>query len=810
MPLLLLEWAKQRQTRILLLEPRRVAAIAAAEFMSRQLGVEPGVTVGYRTRAAVKVSNTTIIEVVTEGILTRMLLEDPAISRYGLVIFDEFHERSIHADLGLALCLQSQEALREDLKLLVMSATVDLNALLRIMPHAATINIEAKHHPVELRYRRPEARARLEETVRSAVGLVAQEVKGDILVFLPGGREIRDCARALNQDPRVASFEIVSLSGETPLPEQRRLLADSQGGPRRVILATNLAETSLTIPRVSTVIDSGLARVADFDHARGIPRLVTSRITQASATQRAGRAGRLGPGLCVRLWSEAEQSTLTAFSLPEIVRSDLASVLLTLAEWGERDIRALRMLDYPPAGAIQEGWDLLRRLGAVDDACRITALGRTMSAFGVHPRIASMLIRAAAAGCVREAAEIAAIIEEDDAFRSSPELSELSSRWELVKQQRSRQRPIEHRSSSALDRVSRAADRIESHLKVELVKSSGRVIGAPSTQAAGTEAPTSVGMLAAWAYPDRIARRRGPNDTRYVLANGTGGQVPEGSYLSRHEFLVAIKLVGAGPQAKIHLAEPLDASSLEEIALDLGTTNREVFWDEAAAAVRGLKRERIGAVILRESTCEVEDEEASAQVLAFVRAQGLEVLPWSKETTRFMDRLRWINTLEEYQGQFPDLSDEWLLGHLEVWLAPFLNGIRSSKQLKQIDMTQVLSARCDYSQLRLLDEVAPESMTLPSGSKVFIGYSGNPSIEVPLQEMFGLKDVPRLAGGRRPITVTLLSPARRPLQVTNDLASFWRTSYPAVRGEMRSRYPKHEWPEDPLGASPSKGKVRRR
>jgi ATP-dependent helicase HrpB len=809
-PLLLLEWARERQTRILLLEPRRIAAIAAAEFMSRQLGLEVGVTVGYRTRAAAKVSSTAIIEVVTEGILTRMLIEDPALTRYGIVIFDEFHERSIHADVGLALCLQSQEALREDLKLLVMSATVDLKSLLRIMPNAATIEIEAPCHPIEIRYRRPEPRARIEETVRSAVGAVVQEVKGDILVFLPGGKEIRDCARTLSEDPRFTSFEIASLSGETPLTEQRRLLADSERGRPRITLSTNLAETSLTIPRVSTVIDSGLARVAEFDHARGIPRLVTSRITQASATQRAGRAGRLGSGLCVRLWSQAEQATLTAFSLPEIVRSDLASILLNLAEWGERDIRSIKLLDYPPSGAIQEGWELLKRLGAVDESCRITALGRKMSAFGVHPRIASMLIRAAASGIFKAAAEIAAIIEEDDAFRASPDTSVLSNRWELLKQHRHRNRLSDHHSSGAWDRVSRAAERLERHLRSAVESVSDQVARVTTGRSCSPEVTTSAGILAAWAYPDRIAQRRGPSDTRYVLANGTGAQVPEGSYLSRHEFLVAIKLVGAGPHAKIHLAEPIDLTILEELALDLGTTSREVFWEEASAAVRGVRRERIGAVILRESTCEVEDEEARRQVVAFIRSRGLGVLPWSKEALRFKDRVCWIKSLEEYRDQFPDLSDPWLRDHLDMWLMPFLGGVKSLKRLTQLDLMHVLSAQCDYSQLRLLDDVAPESIALPSGSKASISYSSGPSIEVPLQEMFGMKDVPRVAGGRRPITVTLLSPARRPLQVTTDLASFWNTSYPAVRGEMRSRYPKHEWPEDPLGASPSKGKVRRR
>ncbi len=802
-PLSLLDQEWSREKKILLLEPRRVAAVAAAEFMSERAGTAVGELVGYRTRAASRSSSRTRVEVVTEGILTRMLLDDPGLEEYAAVIFDEFHERSIHADLGLALCLQSQETLRPDLRIVIMSATVDIAELQKMLASAVLFSVEGRSFPVEVTYRPVVKSLSLEEQVSAAIHQVYATRNGDVLVFLPGRREIQAAQRFLGKSRELSNSDICTLSGETPIGEQRGVLRGASAERRRIILSTNIAETSVTIPGVTIVIDSGLMRVSQLDHSTGIPKLVTVRVAQTNATQRAGRAGRTAPGACVRLWSEAEQRALRPFGEPEILRADIAPLLLNLAEWGVRSPSDLKFLSPPSEAAVDEGWRLLNTLGAVDTERRITSLGKQIARLGVHPRLGSMLIRAKLAGVSAVACDLAALQEEEDSLRKSGGEIDVAARWHAL--QRFRERGGESR---VLERVARNAQRLGERVKnLTLETFRGGLVEADLDS--GLSGDQHLGLLLAWAYPDRIAKRRAEKSEAYLLANGVGAKLPQGSAMSRHEYFVAATVVGGAERAMVHLAEALSSSDIETLLESIGTSEQQTTWDSNTESVRAFEEERLGAISVRRRYVEPDPEKATQIILDVIRAKGLDFLPWSKDALSLRERASWALDNGLVPLEFPDLRSAWLLDNLEHWLVPYLAKVSSLKELRKLDMGQVLRNLLSFQYGALLESLAPATLVLPTGTHASISYDSAPTIEVMLQELFGVVDSPCIANGKVPLSIALLSPARRPLQITKDLRSFWTTTYQSIRGEMRARYPKHLWPEKPLECAPHRGPRRK-
>ncbi|MBI3994628.1 MAG: ATP-dependent helicase HrpB [Nitrospirae bacterium] len=797
-PLSLLDepWLAGRS--ILILEPRRLAARAAAARMASLLGESVGETVGYRIRFDSKISARTRIEVLTEGILTRRLQSDPGLEGAGLVIFDEFHERHIHSDLALALCLDSQRTLREDLKLLVMSATLDGKALAALLGNAPLLTSHGRSFPVDVRYaaRDPEeTEKRLPETVKQAVLNALKHDKGDLLVFLPGAWEIRRTQELLEAALTQDAVDLFPLYGDLPWEAQDRAIQPSQRSRRKVVLATPIAETSLTIEGIGVVIDSGFARIPEFDPRSGLTRLTTRRISRASAEQRAGRAGRLGPGVCCRLWTEATQRGLVARPIPEIRAADLTPLALELAQWGARDAGTLSWLDPPPAGALAQARRLLTDLGALDPEGVITPAGRAMAALPLHPRLAHMVHAADALGLGRPACDIAALLSERDILTGDRKRSvDFLERVEALRAFRARGRAGDQSSGadpSACQRVEQAARQFHRLLRSR-----------------ETEAPhpaEAVGLLLALAYPDRIALQRAPGDLRYLLASGRGARLPRHENKMRPHCLVAAHLDAGETEGTIHLAAAVDIHALRDQIASRFRTNDIIRWDAQLQRVVAQREERLGELLISSGAIPDPDpEKLLAAALEGVRSLGLSALPWSREARDFQTR---VLSLQQWlpQENWPDLSDPALRESLEEWLGPYLGGVTRREHFNRLDLLAILKARLDWALQQRLEEGAPTHLAVPSGSRLRLEYrpGESPVLAVKLQEMFGLADTPRVAWGKVPVTLHLLSPARRPIQVTQDLRGFWERTYAEVKKELKGRYPKHPWPDDPWKAVPT-------
>jgi ATP-dependent helicase HrpB len=799
------EWLKGR--RIIMLEPRRLAARAVAARMARTLGEEVGRTVGHRMRMDTRVSRETRIEVVTEGVLTRMLQQDAALEGVGLVIFDEFHERSLQADLGLALTLDAQVNLAFDLKLLVMSATLDGQSIAAKLGDVPVVQSAGRHWPVATRYAAVSApllggaavanNDTVEALTTRIVRRALSEEAGDVLVFLPGAREIRRVQSQLQNGPLAAGTQVLPLYGELRPEEQDAALVPATAGTRKVVLATNIAETSLTIEGIRIVVDSGLERRAVFDPVTGMGRLDTARISRASADQRQGRAGRLEAGVCYRAWSEGAQRSLAPFSTPEILQTDLAGLALELAAWGANDAATLLWLDPPPAATLASARDLLRRLDALDENGRVTGHGREMARLPLHPRLAHMMVVARRLECVPLAADLAALLSERDLLRAAGGAADadMRSRVSLLHGQ---SEPA-GMDRSALQRARRLAR--------DLLRQSPPATGA--AVAAADTAPGLAGVLLACAYPDRIARKRPGGDNRYVLANGRGAQFAQPQTLSQREFIVAIDVDDRDRDARIMLAAPLAREDLEEFFSSHLRTADEVHWDERDQAVVARRVTRLFELEVDERPLrEVPVEAAAVAMLEGLGKLGPDVLPWNPESRDLQARMEFVRAHAPgaLGANWPAVDDLSLSANMATWLLPWLDGITRIQHLSRLSMPQLLKGLLSREQLLRLEELAPTHFTAPTGSRIRIDYIDElaPVVAVRLQEVFGLLASPRLAGGRVPVTFKLLSPAQRPVQITRDLATFWQGSYADVRKDLRGRYPRHYWPEDPAIAEPTR------
>ncbi len=802
-PLALLgcEWLGAR--RIIMLEPRRLAARAVAARMAQTLGEAVGRTVGHRMRLDTKVSRETRIEVVTEGVLTRMLQHDAALEGVGLVIFDEFHERSLQADLGLALTLDARANLRPDLKLLVMSATLDAQGIAARLGDAPVVQSAGKTWPVTTRYAYSSAPPlgafgagdSVEGLITRIVRRALSEEPGDVLVFLPGAREIRRVQSQLQGGSLPPGTVVLPLFGELRPDEQDAALAPAGVGQRKVVLATNIAETSLTIAGVRVVVDSGLERRAVFDPVTGMGRLETARISRASAEQRQGRAGRVAPGVCYRAWSEGAQRSLAPFTMPEILQSDLAGLALELAAWGVTDPASLTWLDPPPAATLASARDLLRQLEALGADGRVTAQGREMARLPLHPRLAHMLIAARPLACVPLAAELAALLSERDLLRAAGGAGDADVRSRLSVLQGESEPPGVDRG--ALARARRSAR--------DLARQAGAQAGAAGR--AGT--PALAGVLLALAYPDRIARKRAGADTRFVLATGRGAQFSQPQGLAQREFIVAIDVDDRDRDARITLAAPLSRADLEEHFSAQLRSIDAVHWDDREQAVIARRVTRLFDLEIAERPLrEIPADAAAAAMLEGIRRLGLPALPWTEESRDLQARMEFVRLHAPPGGtpHWPAVDDITLAGTLDSWLMPWLAGVTRAAHLARLALSPILKGLLTHEQQRRLEELAPTHFLAPTGSRIRIDYRDElaPVVAVRLQEVFGVLNSPRLAAGRVPVTFKLLSPAQRPVQITRDLATFWQGSYAEVRKDLRGRYPRHYWPEDPALAAPTR------
>lgn len=792
-PLALLDepWLAGRT--IVMLEPRRLATRAAARFMARTLGEAPGQTVGFRVRGESRVGRGTRVEVVTEGILTRRLEHDPGLDGVGLVIFDEFHERSVHADLGLALALQTQLLLREDLRILVMSATLDGDPVSELLGGAPIVRSEGRAFPVTTHHLPRRADARLEQDVVAAVVRALGDSEGDVLVFLPGAAEIRRVAESLSHAPTPLPSSVLPLYGDLPAADQDRAIEPSPPGERKVVLATSIAQTSLTIEGVRVVIDAGLSRVPAFSPRTGMTRLETVRVSRASADQRRGRAGRVGPGLCYRLWAEHEEHHLVPHDSPEILNADLAPVALELAAAGVVDPAELRWLDLPPAAAFRQARELLAELGALDAAGRLTAHGKRMGEFGTHPRLAHLMLVGSEWGDPDLAATVAALLEERDVLRGEggPPPADFALRVDAM-------RGRDGLAHVAGVRVDGGAARQVRDLARRWRTQLEGVAKRPGAD------PPSVGALLALAYPDRVAQRRAGQRTRYLLRSGQGAVLGDAGAFGDAEFLAVAETDGRQPESRIYMAAALAPAEVEALFAGQIITEDVYSWDGDRQMVRAQRVTRLGAIVLREARVGAPDPARVAEVLAGeLMRRGVAALPWSDDARSVRQRVAFLRTVD---GAWPDLSDDALAASADRWLAPLLVGARSGDDVRKLDLAGAVLGLLSWQQRAALDPLAPTHVAVPTGSRIAIDYAAPeaPVLAVRLQEMFGLAETPRIAGGRVPLTLHLLSPARRPVQVTTDLAGFWQRSYFDVRKDLRGRYPKHYWPDNPLVAEPTR------
>ena len=777
-------WLGERK--IVMLEPRRLAARAVATRIAALAGEPAGGVAGYRMRMERRTSARTRIEVVTEGMLTRALQHDAALEGVGCVIFDEYHERSLQADLGLALVLDIQQHLRPELRIVLMSATLDTAGLRNLLPHAAVIRTEGRSWPVDTRYLdRAPAGEPLPRLVAGAVLRTLETDTGDLLVFLPGSAEIRRVHGALEQALAGRPVSVLPLYGDLGQAGQERALRPDPDGRRRVVLATNIAETSLTIEGVSVVVDSGYERRPRFDPRSGMSRLETLRISQGSADQRRGRAGRLGPGSCLRLWTGAEQRRLAPQAPAEILEADLAPLALELAGWGT-EAAALRWLDPPPAAGLAQARELLTRLGALDGHGRITAHGRQMAGLGTHPRLAHMLLIGRQQGLAGTAAAIAALLGERAPLREAPGQRDADLRSRLLLLSPGRGPDLDRQALRAIQRNR------EFYLR-QL-----------RTDDAAMD-PDAAGRLLALAYPDRLGRRRGAGTGRYQLSGGRGAAFAEPQALAASEFLVVADLDDAGREARIFLAAPVTRAEIESLFGERIRAVAMVAWDSREQAVLARRQRWLDELLLADEPLPSPDRaQVRLALIAGIRELGLAALPWQRDSTLLRARIALAGRLEPDQG-WPDVSDAGLLASLEGWLAPWLDGMSRATHLARLDLAAALRGLLDWDRQRRLDGLLPTHVTVPSGSRIPIDYvDEEPSLSVRLQEVFGLKETPRIGNGQLSLVIKLLSPARRPVQVTRDLASFWAGTYHEVRRELKGRYPKHYWPEDPHQAEPTR------
>lgn len=776
-PLALLDAPWLKNQKIIVLEPRRIAARASAERMAKTLGEKAGETVGYRVRFGSKVSRATRIEVVTEGIFTRQILDDPELNGVAAVLFDEFHERSLDADLGLALARDAQQGLREDLRILVMSATIDGARVARLLGDAPVVESLGRAFPVETRYLGRRSDAPLERQMAEAIAQALRAEMGSVLAFLPGAAEIRRTETMLRERVQDPAVEIVPLFGALDAAVQDRAIQPAPKGQRKVVLATSIAETSLTIEGVRIVVDCGLSRVPRYEPDLGLTRLETVRASRAAVDQRRGRAGRIEPGVCYRLWDEPQTASLPAYTQPEILSADLSSLLLDLAQWGVADPSSLAFLDPPPQPALKEARELLGELGALDPDGRITDEGRSLRAMALPPRLARMIVDAARHGCAEDAAEIAAILTERGLGGDG---ADLDHRCDQFRRDRSQ------RASSARQMAQRWAAQAAS--------------SSPSPQDAGE---LSSGVLLAFAFPDRVAKNRGNGS--FTLANGRGAAVEQTSALARAPYLAVGELTGSAAQGRILLAAPITLSEIELHFGDQITDADEVSFDRSAMALRARRRRGLHAITLSEAPLALTPSEQTARVLAEgLVVAGLDRLPWSKQLQQWRGRVMFLRKAEG--DPWPDLSDAALADSRENWLVPALFDKTGLKDFSASDLSDALMNLLPWELRARLDREAPTHFEAPTGSKLPIDYEAEqgPTIAVRLQELFGLTTHPSVAGGAVPLVLELLSPAHRPVQVTRDLPGFWRGSYAGVRADLRGRYPRHPWPEDPASAPPTR------
>jgi ATP-dependent helicase HrpB len=791
LPLQILDELWLQQKKIIMLEPRRLAARSVAMRMAQLLNEEVGETVGYRVRFENKVSAKTRIEVVTEGILTRMIQTDSTLEDVGLVIFDEFHERSLQADLALALCLQVQALLRDDLRLLIMSATLDGEKISCVLNNAPILTSLGRQYPITHQYINPDKDLRLTQNVARVIRKALKEQQGDMLVFLPGAGEIQHVQQLLEAE-NISG--VVPLFGDLPFKKQQEAILPHPQGLRKIVLATSLAETSLTIEGITTVIDSGYARVPRFDPRSGLTRLETVRVTRDAADQRAGRAARLGPGVCYRLWPEATHHTLQANRQPEILEADLASLILELANWGVYDLNELTWITPPPPGAISQARELLHNLEALEEN-KITTKGKAMLKLPTHPRIAHMLLSPLSLG--REAGgeglatDLASLLEERDPLPREAG-ADLSLRIEVLRKWRAGERVNADRN--VLERIERIAANWRRIFKLNVDNT------IPSD--------SEVGRLIAEAYPERIAQQQEKQSERYKLANGRVVKLPQHDALERERWLAVAHLDGGSTEGKIFLAAPLDETDLQHRAIETET----VKWDATRGMVVATLENKIGNTVLSaKPLAQIPDAKRILVLVNALRDEGIKLLGWDEAHTEWQNRVLSIRAWRPNEG-WPEVTTENLIATANSWLIPYLNTITKRSELQKLDLLNILTGLLPWELQPRLDKLAPVRMGVPSGSHIKLNYFADgraPVMEVRLQEMFGLLETPVINEGRTKILLHLLSPGYKPVQVTQDLKSFWQTTYHEVRKELRMRYPRHHWPEDPWTAEAVRGVKRR-
>jgi ATP-dependent helicase HrpB len=790
-PLVLLDSPWLEGHKILMLEPRRLAARAVANRMAALLQQPVGRTVGYRTRLETKVSRDSRVEVLTEGILTRMLQSDSALNGVGCVIFDEFHERSLNADLGLALCIEAQQALREDLRIVVMSATLDPQALSKVLPDAAVIEARGRSFDVATHYvpRRPDLHVELHaaQVIRAAL----RDHSGDILCFLPGAAEIRRVQRALETGDLGSSTRVLPLYGELDPTSQDAALTPAASGKRKIVLATSIAETSLTIEGIRVVVDVGQRRYSEFDPATGMSRLVTGKVSQAAADQRRGRAGRLSEGDCYRLWSEGSQAALSPQTPPEILHADLAPLALELACWGAIDATSLAWIDPPPPAPLAQARELLGQLGAIDTAGRVTPHGRTLAALGMHPRLGHMVENARQLGAVNLACDLAAVLSERDILRGQAGARDVDVRLRAAVM-RGEMRDLAP-GIIVDERALTQAKRSAANWRRDFARN----------RHDSADPHEATGILLAWGYPDRIGRARGESG-RYLLANGRGARFGEPQAMAKSDLIVAAELDGAEREARIFLAAPITAELLDTYFAPLIEENAEIRWDERAGAVLARRERRLGAILLESSDLRTPDADAVLRAaMVGLKQLGVAGLPWTKDLLQWRSRVMLMRQYEiPAPAPWPDLSDAALDDTMEEWAPAWLVGLTRREHFARLNLRDALESFISHAQRTILQREAPTHVTVPSGSSIAIDYADGevPSLSVRLQELFGLHETPAVAGGKLPLLLKLLSPAGRPVQITRDLVSFWDRGYHDVKKDLKGRYPKHYWPDDPYTA----------
>ncbi|MGM4894205.1 ATP-dependent helicase HrpB [Tardiphaga sp. 839_C3_N1_4] len=775
-PLALLDAPWLQGKKIIMLEPRRIAARASAERMAKTLGERVGETVGYRVRFGSKISRNTRIEVVTEGIFSRQILDDPELKTIGAVLFDEFHERSLDADMGLALARDAQTGLREDLRILVMSATIDGARIAKLLGDAPVIASEGRAYPVETRYLGRKPDIQLERQMADAIATALRADPGSVLAFLPGAAEIRRTQNFLAERVHDASIEIVPLFGALDAGVQDRAIQPAPKGQRKVVLATSIAETSLTIEGVRIVVDSGVARVPRYEPDIGLTRLETVRASRAAVDQRRGRAGRTEPGICYRLWDEPQTASLPAYTQPEILSADLSTLVLDLAQWGVSDPAQLTFLDPPPAPALKEARGLLGELGALDGDGRITEEGHALRALALPPRLARMIVDSARFGYGEEAAEIAAILTERGLGGDSVDLDH---RLDQFRRDRSQ------RAGSARQLAERWADQVE------------------KSSSAQENEELSTGTMLAFAFPDRVARNRGNGS--FVLANGRGASIEQSAALARAPYIAVAELTGTAANGRVLLAAPIAQADIETRFADQIENTDDVSFDRASMSLRGRRKRVLHAITLSEAPFTLKPSEDTARVFADgLVAAGIDRLPWSKALEQWRGRVMFLRASEG--DAWPDLSDTALAAARASWLMPALFDKTSLKDFSAGDLSDAVMGLLPWDLRARLDKEAPTHFEAPTGTVLAIDYEAEqgPTIAVRLQELFGLNTHPSVAKGKVPLVLELLSPAQRPVQVTRDLPGFWRGSYLDVRSDLRGRYPRHPWPEDPANALPTR------